>query len=89
MTARVSMLLKSRASLTCSRACFLPGRAISTPVLTYILLSKRMAYYIQQCNMFRFVRAFSKDGRQTETCSTVNGMLLTVKYTEVNTYIIL
>ena len=27
MTARVSMLLKSRASLTCFRDCFLPGRA--------------------------------------------------------------
>ena len=27
MTARVSMLLKSHASLTCFRACFLPGRA--------------------------------------------------------------
>ena len=27
MTARVSMLLKSRASLTCFRACFLPGSA--------------------------------------------------------------
>ena len=27
MTARVSMLLKSRASPTCFRACFLPGRA--------------------------------------------------------------
>ena len=27
MTARVSMLLKPRASLTCFRACFLPGRA--------------------------------------------------------------
>jgi len=27
MTARVSMLLKSRASLKCFRACFLPGRA--------------------------------------------------------------
>ena len=27
MTARVSMLSKSRASLTCFRACFLPGRA--------------------------------------------------------------
>jgi len=27
MTARVSMLLKSRMSLTCSRAYFLPGRA--------------------------------------------------------------
>jgi len=27
MTAHVSMLLKSRASLTCFQACFLPGRA--------------------------------------------------------------
>ena len=27
VTARVSMLLKSRASLTCFQACFLPGRA--------------------------------------------------------------
>jgi hypothetical protein len=27
VTARVSMLLRSRASLTCFRACFLPGRA--------------------------------------------------------------
>jgi len=27
LTARVSMLLKSRASLTCFRACFRPGRA--------------------------------------------------------------
>jgi len=27
MTAHVSMLLKSRTSLTCFRACFLPGRA--------------------------------------------------------------
>jgi len=27
MTARVSILLKSRASLTCFQACFLPGRA--------------------------------------------------------------
>jgi len=33
MTACVSMLLKFRASLTCSRACFHPGRAkdISAP----------------------------------------------------------
>jgi len=27
ITGRVSMLLKSRASATCFRACFLPGRA--------------------------------------------------------------
>jgi len=38
MTARVSMLLKSRASLTCFRACFLPGWAkdLSAPrVMTH------------------------------------------------------
>ena len=37
MTARVSMLLKSRASLTCFRACFLPGRAkdLSAPRYVY------------------------------------------------------
>ena len=36
MTARVSMLLKSRASLTCFRACFIPGRAknLSAPRYT-------------------------------------------------------
>ena len=37
MTARVSMLLKWRASLTCFRACFLPGRAkdlsVETPTI--------------------------------------------------------
>ena len=40
MTARFSMLLKSRASLTCFRACFLPGRAkdLSAPgiVMRYV-----------------------------------------------------
>jgi hypothetical protein len=37
MTARVLMLLKSRASLTCFRACFLPGRAkdLSAPRYSY------------------------------------------------------
>ena len=40
MTARVSMLLKSRASLTCFRACFLPGRAkdLSAPGKLHRLL---------------------------------------------------
>jgi len=38
MTARVSMMLKSRASLTCFRACFLPGRAkdLSAPRVVYV-----------------------------------------------------
>jgi hypothetical protein len=39
MTARVSMLLKSRASLICFRACFLPGRAkdFSAPQLLSVI----------------------------------------------------
>ena len=35
MTARVSMLLKSRAPLTCFRACFLPVRAKDLSALRY------------------------------------------------------
>jgi len=37
MTARVCMLLKSRASLTCFRACFLPGRAKDLSAPGYLL----------------------------------------------------
>jgi len=37
MTACVSMLLKSRASLTCFRACFLPGRAKDLSASRYYL----------------------------------------------------
>ena len=36
LTARVSMLLKSRASLTCFRACFLPGRAKELSAPRYV-----------------------------------------------------
>jgi len=36
MTARVSMLLKSRASLQCFRACLLPGRAKDLSAPLYI-----------------------------------------------------
>jgi len=40
MTARVSILLKSRATLTCLRACFLPGRAkdLSAPRVCMVFL---------------------------------------------------
>jgi len=39
MTGGVSMLLKSRASLTCFRTCFLPGRAkdLSAPSTSLVL----------------------------------------------------
>ena len=36
MTARVSILLKSRASLVCFLACFLPGRAKDLPAPRYV-----------------------------------------------------
>jgi hypothetical protein len=36
MTAHVSMLLKSRASLTCFRTCFLPGRAKDLSAPRYV-----------------------------------------------------
>ena len=38
ITARVSMLLKSRASLTCFRACFLPGQAKDLSAPPYFLV---------------------------------------------------
>jgi len=41
MTARFSMLLKSRASLTFFRACFLPGRAkdlSGTPINEFVFI---------------------------------------------------
>jgi len=38
MTAHVSMLLKSRGSLTCFQACFLPGRAKDLSAPRYIVL---------------------------------------------------
>jgi len=42
MTARVSMLLKSHASLICFRACFLPGRAKDlTPGMRSHILTRK------------------------------------------------
>ena len=42
LIARVSMLLKSRASLTCFRACFLPGRAKDLSAPLYVLRTFRV-----------------------------------------------
>ena len=42
--ARVSMLLKSRASLSCFRACFLPGRAKDLSAPRYYVLN------VQSCS---------------------------------------
>jgi len=49
MTARVSMLLKSRASLTCFRACFLPGRAKDLSAPRYITLHRDMRNFDWVC----------------------------------------
>jgi len=50
MTARVSILLKRRASLTCFRACFLRGRAkdLSAP-LYYVCVCVYIYIYIYIC----------------------------------------
>jgi len=61
MTARVSILLKSRASLTFFRACFLPGRAkdLSAPrylwdVQIYRTRLKNRWYACPKCQVERF-----------------------------------
>jgi len=46
MTARVSMLLKSRGSLTCFRASFLPGRAKDLSAPRYALVTCRISYEV-------------------------------------------
>jgi len=48
-TARVSMLLKSRSSLTCFQACFLPGRAkdLSAPRYNKDTLERQLKYRVQ------------------------------------------
>ena len=52
MTVRVSMLLKSRESLTCFRACFLPGRAKDLSAPRYTQLDRkqeRLTHYVKGC----------------------------------------
>jgi len=51
LTARVSMLLKSRPTLTCFRACFLPGRATDLPAPRYIT-NYHCALWWQQLTAF-------------------------------------
>jgi len=44
------MLLKSRASLTCFRACFLPGRAKDLSAARYIGLYVKYPLFVWDCN---------------------------------------
>jgi len=62
MTTRVSMLLKSRASLTCFRACFLPGRAkdllapryIACLVISYLEIIVSPYHGAEHRNQYKF-----------------------------------
>jgi len=71
MTARVSMLLKSRMSLTSFRACFLPGRAKNLSASMYITFRTtlhpdnvhRIAFQNTESNItFRNSNMFSPSG---------------------------
>ena len=64
MTARVSVLLKSRASLTCFRACFLPGQAKDLPAPRCI--------HNLKCNVFSPHSVDSKDGVELLLRSLLN-----------------
>jgi len=51
MPARVSMLLKSRASVICFRACFLPGRAKDLSALRYCLANYILSGFSRICDL--------------------------------------
>jgi len=63
MIARVLTLLKSRASLTCFRACFLPGRAKD-------LSAPRYKLTIRKTDLFHVIITFSSDITITTTATT-------------------
>ena len=53
MTARVSMLLKSGASLTCVRACFIPGRAKDLSAPRYLNLYLQRVHLLKTAHLQR------------------------------------
>ena len=61
MTARVSMLLKSRASLTCFRASFPPGRAKDLSAPRYIIETYIYVKIDGLINTVKFVHKRSAD----------------------------
>jgi len=64
ITARVSIFLRSRASLTCFRACFLPGRAkdLSAPRYAHCLCTSYVSVAMFMCTLLASVPI---DGRRT------------------------
>jgi len=67
MTARVSMLLKSRTPLTCFRAWFLPGRAknLSAPRISYHRW--KLCFDCQVCILLHLPCAFKHNGARLKT----------------------
>ena len=65
MTVRVSILLKSRASLTCFRACFLPGRAKDLSAPRY-----KQTLIVIGC--YAAVRKDFQDGRKVWPSVSIN-----------------
>ena len=59
MTARVSMLLKSRSSLTCFRACFLPGLAKDLSAPRYLSNSTALRHTVPATHEVEFYTYFS------------------------------
>ena len=66
MTARVSILLESRASLTCFRACFLPGRAkgLSAPQYYTATTTTTACYQL-------YTRFFTAINLKQSSCSII------------------
>jgi len=69
MTARVSILLKSRASLTCFRACFLPGRAKDLSASRYLHMQW---IYMWLRNLFSGAECFHGDMTLANATQTTN-----------------
>ena len=70
MTARVSMLLKSCTSLTCFRACFLPGRAKVTTMHCGLNIAQDII--LHQLNQIPFVSNCIPLLNTTECCLVSN-----------------
>ena len=80
MTARVSMLLKSRASLTCFRAFFRPGRAKDLSALRYC---HKMAHVVDKIHFIfktRYYDCFERAG-QVSTNTSLDSFFCDVKGT--------
>ena len=74
MTARVSMLLKSRASLTCFRARFLPGRAKDLSAPRYMSLGSQTVGSKQESTDRTVRKTNANDEHSPSICEQDNRM---------------